>query len=120
MVYHSYGGCPSDYGWMAVSHGSTCPDWTPSEGTTIPSISYSTEEDSNGNYVYGHWSSTVNIADTMVIYVNAIDSSIFGLTNEPTILPTNLPTNNPTQPTIFHHLIILQYYLQIFQLIFQV
>ena len=38
-----------------------------------------------------------NIADTMVIYLNADDTQTFGLTDAPTNAPTQAPTETPSQ-----------------------
>ena len=71
----------SDAGWMVITSNPACmDDWQPGEAIVSPQIRYSTNTTVNGLYVYGSMSDATqnNIADTMVIYVNAANTSNFG------------------------------------------
>ena len=86
IVFHSYGGCQADSGWMVISEGTACGDeadeWLPPEGvnSSIPQIRYATNLTAKGFITHGQMSEAAEnaIADTMVVWVNPSDSSTFG------------------------------------------
>ena len=86
--------CSSFSGWLVVSEGNECDDiWDPIEGTTAPQIRYSINATSNLVKLSGSFadSSENLIADSMVIYVNAPNTSDLKITNSPTSVPTTVP-----------------------------
>ena len=87
MIFHNYGTCTVDQGWMIISVDDACSEaqspgdtWTPDEGATIPQIRYATNITRNGYLINGFFSDANEnqIADTMVVYVNPTDTLYFG------------------------------------------